>query len=60
MPSEKAKENKALVAKCTACEKSVSTELMQGIVVRSNRRRTIVPVCETCRAKGWRPPEAAA
>ena len=58
MPSEKAKENKALVAQCAACEKSFSTELMQAVVIRGKGRRTSVPVCETCLAKGWRPPEA--
>ena len=60
MPSEKAKENKALVAQCAACDKTVSVELMQGLVIRKNGRRTTVPVCETCIAKGWRPPEAQA
>lgn len=60
MPSEKAKENKALVAQCTACEKTVSVEMMQGMVIRKNGRRTTVPVCETCIGKGWRPPEAQA
>lgn len=60
MPSEKAKENKALVATCTACEKTLSTELMQALVVRRNGRRAAVPVCDACIAKGWRPPEAAA
>jgi hypothetical protein len=60
MPSEKAKENKALVAQCAACEKTVSTELMQAVLVRRNRRRAAVPVCEACLAKGWRPPEAQA
>lgn len=60
MPSEKAKENKALVAQCAACEKTVSVELMQGMVIRKNGRRTTVPVCEACIAKGWRPPEAQA
>lgn len=60
MPSEKAKENKALVAQCAACEKSFSTELMQAVAVRRNGRRLSIPVCEPCLAKGWRPPEAQA
>jgi hypothetical protein len=60
MPSEKAKENKALVATCTACEKTLSTEVMQALVVRRNGRRTSVPVCDACIAKGWRPPAPGA
>lgn len=59
MPSEKAKENKALVAACTACEKTVSVEMMQGLVVRRNGRRISVPVCEKCIAAGWVPPPPA-
>jgi hypothetical protein len=31
---------------------------MQGLIVRKNGRRSSVPVCESCIAKGWRPPEA--
>ena len=60
MPSEKAKENKALVAQCAACAKTVSVEMMQALVIRKNGRRSSVPVCEACIAKGWRPPEAQA
>jgi hypothetical protein len=60
MASEKAKENKALVAVCAACEKTLSVELMQGMVMRKNGRRTTVPVCESCIAKGWKPPEQPA
>lgn len=60
MPSEKAKENKALVAQCAACTKIVSVEMMQALVIRKNGRRSSVPVCEACIAKGWRPPEAQA
>lgn len=56
MPSEKAKENKTLVAQCTACGTTVSTELIQGILIESNGKRTTVPVCDTCREKGWQPP----
>ena len=60
MAGEKAKENKALVAQCAACEKVASVELMRGVMVRKNGRRTTVSVCEPCFAKGWRPPEAQA
>lgn len=60
MPSEKAKENKALVAKCAACDKTVSTELMQAVAVKQNGRRSSVPVCDACLLKGWRPPASAA
>jgi len=60
MPSEKAKENKALVASCAGCEKTLSVEVMQGLVIRRNGRRTTVAVCEACIAKGWRPPEVPA
>ncbi len=55
MPSEKAKENKTLTAQCTACGKTVSTELIHGVSVEHNHRRTIVPVCDACREKGWQP-----
>jgi len=55
MPSEKAKENKTLTAQCTACGKTMSTELIQGMIVGENHRRTVVPVCDTCRQKGWQP-----
>lgn len=60
MPSEKAKENKALVAQCAACEKTLSVELMQARVVRKGGKRWTVPVCESCLAKGWQPAENAA
>ena len=56
MPSEKAKENKRLVAVCAGCAKEMSTELLNGVVVGSGRHRRIVPVCDACRAKGWTPP----
>jgi hypothetical protein len=55
MPSEKAKENKQLVAACAACGAQVSTELLTGVVVGHGRDRRIVPVCDACRAKGWTP-----
>ena len=60
MAGEKAKENKALVAQCTACEKTLSVELMQGRVIRRNGKRSTVPVCEACAAKGWQPAETSA
>ena len=56
MPSEKAKENKKLVAVCAACGKQFSTELLTGVVVGRGRDRRIVPVCDACRAQGWTPP----
>jgi uncharacterized protein with PIN domain len=56
MPSEKAKENKTLVAQCTACGKTISTELVHAVMVRHGHRRTGVPVCDECRRKGWQPP----
>jgi hypothetical protein len=55
MPSERAKENKQLVATCAGCGKSMSAELLVGIVVGSGRERRIVPVCQPCREKGWTP-----
>jgi NAD-dependent SIR2 family protein deacetylase len=57
MPSEKAKENKTLTAECSACGKSVSTELIHTVIVRRERRRVAIPVCDACRTKGWQPPE---
>ena len=57
MPSEKAKENKLLVSECRACGKTVSVELLTGMIVHNGRRREIVPVCNDCTAKGWQPPE---
>lgn len=57
MPSEKAKENKRLVAACAGCGKEMSTELLTGIVIGRGRHRRIVPVCDACRDQGWTPPE---
>ena len=57
MPSEKAKENKQLVAVCAACGKQLSTELLTGLVVGTGRARRIVAVCDPCRQKGWSPGE---
>jgi uncharacterized protein with PIN domain len=60
MPSEKAKENKTLAAPCKACGRVLSTELLQGVILEAEgRRRTILSVCDECRAKGWRPPSHA-
>ncbi len=56
MPSEKAKENKTLAAQCTACGKTVSAELIHGILVERNGKRATIAVCDECRHKGWQPP----
>ena len=56
MPSEKAKENKQLVAACAGCGQEFSTEMLKGLVVGRGRDSRIVPVCDACRAKGWTPP----
>ena len=56
MPSNKAKENKALVATCVACNKPVSTESavsMTGVEDGHPRQFT---VCIACANGGWRPP----
>jgi len=55
MPSEKAKENKTLMARCSACEKTVSAELIHGVFIERNGRRMSVAVCDDCRTKGWQP-----
>jgi hypothetical protein len=54
MPSEKAKENKTLVAACTACGRVSSTELLRGMLLVEPRHRAIVPVCEDCLQTGWK------
>lgn len=56
MPSEKAKENKALAATCCVCEKSFSTEMMVAMPGSEDGRRRQYPVCIGCAQKGWRPP----
>jgi hypothetical protein len=56
MPSEKAKENKTLVGPCTACGKTLSTELIHGVLIEGNGRRTTIPICDDCREKGWQLP----
>jgi hypothetical protein len=57
MPSEKAKENKTLVAQCTACGKAMSAELIHGMAVECNGKRITIPVCDQCRETGWQPPQ---
>jgi len=59
MPSEKAKENKQLVATCAACDKQLSVELLTGVIVGTGRNARSVAVCDACRAKGWQPPPPA-
>jgi len=56
MPSEKAKDNKALVATCAACQKSLSTEVMVSLSGRDNGRLRQFTVCVPCANGGWRPP----
>jgi hypothetical protein len=56
MPSEKAKDNKALVATCSACNKTLSTELMVSLAGRENGRLKQFGVCIVCADAGWRPP----
>lgn len=56
MPSEKAKDNKALVATCAACNKTQSTELMVSLAGREDGRSHYFAVCITCADNGWRPP----
>ncbi|HTY55868.1 MAG TPA: hypothetical protein VMB26_11730 [Candidatus Binataceae bacterium] len=56
MPSEKAKENKALVATCVACQKPVSTEMMVALTGSENGKRQQFAVCVACADNGWRPP----
>jgi hypothetical protein len=56
MPSEKAKDNKALVATCVACRKSLSTEVMVSLVGREGGRLQQYTVCVACADGGWRPP----
>ena len=56
MPSEKAKENKSLVATCTSCGKSVSTEMATNLAGVENGNRKYYVVCIACANQGWRPP----
>jgi hypothetical protein len=59
MPSEKAQGNKTLVAPCEGCGKTLSTELLTGLVVGIGRDRRIVALCQACLEKGWPPAEAS-
>ncbi|HUA32340.1 MAG TPA: hypothetical protein VMA09_01950 [Candidatus Binataceae bacterium] len=56
MPSEKAKDNKNLVATCAACSKSVSTESAVALTGAEDNRRKQFVVCVACANGGWRPP----
>jgi hypothetical protein len=56
MPSEKAKDNKALAATCVACDKAVSTESMVSLLGRENAKYKQFNVCLVCANGGWRPP----
>jgi hypothetical protein len=56
MPSEKAKDNKTLVATCISCNKTLSTELMVSLAGRENGRAKQYSVCIACADGGWRPP----
>jgi hypothetical protein len=56
MASEKAKDNKSLMATCVACQKSFSTEIMVGLAGSEDGKRRQYPVCVACADKGWRPP----
>ena len=60
MPSEKAKENKTLTAQCSVCGTSVSAEIIHGVLIERNGKRSTVPVCDDCRGKGWQPPAESA
>jgi hypothetical protein len=60
MPSEKAKGNKALVATCVACQKSLSTEVMVALSGREDPRPKQFTVCIPCANAGWRPPASSA
>lgn len=57
MPSERAKDNKALTATCAACQKTLSTETMVSLTGRENGRPRQYSVCIPCANGGWRPPE---
>jgi hypothetical protein len=56
MPSEKAKDNKALAATCVACNKAVSTESMVSLLGRENGKYKQFDTCLVCANGGWRPP----
>ena len=54
MPSERAKENKTLTAPCAGCGKSLSTEMLVGVVIGRGRDAKIASVCQPCVDKGWK------
>jgi hypothetical protein len=57
MPSAfSAKDNKALVAICFACQKTTPTALMISLAGRENGRPKHYSACLLCANKGWRPP----
>jgi hypothetical protein len=56
MPSERAKENKALVATCEACGKNFSAEVMVSLSGCESGRSRSHSVCIACADGGWRPP----
>jgi uncharacterized protein with PIN domain len=56
MPSEKAKQNKALTATCVACNKPVSTESAVALTGVEDGRHKQYVVCNACANGGWRPP----
>ncbi len=57
MPSSySAKENKALVATCSSCQKSLPTVTMVTLPGRDNGKPQVWAVCIPCANKGWRPP----
>jgi len=59
MAGEKAKENKTLTSACAGCGKTLSTELLHGVIVGRGRQRRVVAICQACRDKGWTPAAAA-
>ena len=56
MPSEKAKQNKALTATCVAFNKPVSTESAVALTSIEDGRHKQYTVSSACANGGWRPP----
>jgi hypothetical protein len=57
MPSAfSAKDNKALMAICLACQKITPTALMISLAGAENGRPKYFAVCFSCANNGWRPP----
>ena len=57
MPSAYSAENNvALVAACTACQKTIPTAGMVSLTGYENGGHTYSSVCLACASKGWRPP----